>query len=333
MTGSFSFTTRVFYFEPLKKQVAIVVQNENGPCMLIAIVNTLILTNRVVLPSGTYSPMQLVDIIMGVCPEVGDISFLVEGCDIIPHFSSCDKFTDKPAFLDELGIKMYHSMIPNPMNPHFAFISDHDYNELQVRLADLKSDLVTDANEINMIEEWLDVIKGQVTKLGLEVIQSGMNEGESVIYFRANHFSVLYKHNSRVFALLTDDGFLHTPCIWETLPDEKGESKYFDETFFPVQLEPDIIPTNLLEQNNRRPINNRPTDPYTRPSANSTRQNSNHPINPYQPSYSVQTPRRTANQQVQRTNNNLQQRNAQTPNRGRNQQSNDALGSDCCNLI
>ena len=41
------FQTRSFIYSPLNKKVTILIQDQNGPCMLIAIFNALVLKNKV----------------------------------------------------------------------------------------------------------------------------------------------------------------------------------------------------------------------------------------------------------------------------------------------
>ena len=44
-----------------------------------------------------------------------------------------------------------------------------------------------------------------------------MKEGETAVFFQNNHFNTCYKTGNTVYLLVTDQGFLHLPVVWEAL--------------------------------------------------------------------------------------------------------------------
>lgn len=67
-------------------------QNENDPCMLLAVLNALSLEGGVKIAPGTYDSDTLLASVMGICPEAGDLGHSVHGCDIIPCFFQLQRF-------------------------------------------------------------------------------------------------------------------------------------------------------------------------------------------------------------------------------------------------
>lgn len=297
------FQTRSFIYSPLNKKVTILIQDQNGPCMLIAIFNALVLKNKVKIQPGKYPASLVIDLIIGTCPqliEYGDnLLSLLNGCSINPVFSSCNEFKEYPEFLKLLNIQMYHGMLPDPSTPSFDIVSNYDYESLEMKILDLESTtyllnnntennqttsnkMNTPSKEANLqlsredqkllmyLKEFHSRIQRQITNIGIEAIDSAMSNGDVVIFFRSSHFSVITKHMNRVFSLITADFFNGSNCIWETLPNESGDSKYFDQDF--------ILSTLTMNDNSRKPLNNANN-------SNIQKNNNNiqYNINPYRP--------------------------------------------------
>ena len=237
------FRTRRLYFEPLKSHVNILMQNQNGPCMLLAICNIMVLKGQLRIDRGRYHADDIVALVTSASSSNEDLSYLVRGCDVVPCFSGCSEFRGYPQFLTGLGIRMFHAMVPDPESPLFETVSQHDYESLTLRLTEEN----LDPDERMHLEQWWEMIQPQVTSIGLSVIDSAMANGDLVIFFRANHFSVLYKTMNRVFSLVTDRGFLDTNCFWETVPDELGASKYFDDRFILSELQSRNTPRVIVQ--------------------------------------------------------------------------------------
>lgn len=229
------FHTRSFYYEPMDKNVTILLQDLNGPCMLIAIINALILQGKIELKENQYDPESLNCILQAISPDAPDLSLLLTGFNINPCFSDCTAFKDYPVFLNSLGLKMVHSMVCDPRDGDYPYISELDYEAFQIELIDLSEGKINSDSKIDAFNRWNEKLKKQTTRYGAKNIKSRMKENEFCIYFRGNHFSVITKHDSNVYALMTDEIFAMTNCIWESIPGENGESVYYDTFFRPSE--------------------------------------------------------------------------------------------------
>lgn len=313
MNGEVYFRTKTIKSPVLQKDITIILQKHNGPCMLIAIFNLLVLKGRVSICPGRYSSSQIIDLIIGVCPELAELSdnllSLVNGCNVNPIFSSCNEFRGYPEFLKILNIKMYHGMLPDPATPIYDIVQNYDYEQLEMKIFELESNLrlinsqnvsggfnensgsIQDSEHkresniqlkehdrllLEQLKYFYNMIQRQVTNFGISVIDSAMQNGDVVIFFRSSHFSVLTKYMNRVFTLITDECFIKTNYVWETLPNENGESKYFDEDFILSSLtenQKTSKPSQQKTTNTQKPVPKHPNNTSQTPSNQSTLNN------------------------------------------------------------
>ena len=242
------FTTRNIFYLPIEKNVRILIQDFNGPCLLIAIVNALILQGKIKLQENKYTLCSIVQLLQKYKSDLPDLDSLIYGFDINPCFNDCSNFKDYPNFLNLLNLKMVHSIVCDPLLPIYQHVSNLDYDAFQIKLVEIasenKDNNSTEAKKAKSISEWDTSVKKQTTKYGIRNIHSTLHEGDVAIYFRANHFSVITKHNKRVFCLLTDESFCDTEFVWESIPDESGDSLFYD-AFFNTLFEGSI--ENLIE--------------------------------------------------------------------------------------
>ena len=75
--------------------------------------------------------------------------------------------------------------------------------------------------ERTAIEEFLETTSTQCTEEGLKSVFRNMRNNELGVFFRNNHFSVIFKRDNRyVLSLVTDEGFIDEPSIvWEIVYD------------------------------------------------------------------------------------------------------------------
>ena len=70
------------------------------------------------------------------------------------------------------------------------------------------------------IEEFLETTSTQCTEEGLKSVFRNMRNNELGVFFRNNHFSVIFKRDNRYVLSLTDEGFIDEPSIvWEIVYD------------------------------------------------------------------------------------------------------------------
>ena len=69
-----------------------------------------------------------------------------------------------------------------------------------------------------IVDNFLNVSASQLTWTGLKELKNNLSSGELGVFFRNNHFSVIYKHEGNLYLLVTDLGFLRQKRImWELL--------------------------------------------------------------------------------------------------------------------
>ncbi|KAK8858011.1 Ubiquitin carboxyl-terminal hydrolase MINDY-2 [Tritrichomonas musculus] len=227
---SFVFQTKTIYFPPLGRKVNILLQHRDGPCMLIAIFNSLAIQGRVSIDSGIYPSSSIIEIIKSCNSDVHGLNKLVNGYYVNPSFSSCTDFQDYPDFLQKLNIQLVHAMTPSKKQKNYDIISKYNYDSMIVRLIDLQSEKPC-SDELKALRAWNSKLRKQVTTSGIEDIESQIKEGEVQIFFRNSHFACIYKYLNHVYSLITCRGLGGKNCAWHSLPSANGEFQYYDENF------------------------------------------------------------------------------------------------------
>lgn len=227
---SFVFQTKTIYFPPLNRKVNILLQHRDGPCMLIAIFNSLALKGQVSIESGVYPASAIIEVIQSYNSQVRGLKKLVNGYYVNPSFDSCTSFEDYPDFLTKLDIKMVHAMTPNKRQKNYNIISKYNYDSMMIKLIELESTKPC-SDELKALQSWNSKLKKQVTLSGIDEIESQIKEGEVQIFFRNSHFACIYKYLNHVYSLITCRGLGGKECAWHSLPSPHGEFKYFDQGF------------------------------------------------------------------------------------------------------
>eukprot|EP01137_Pigoraptor_chileana_P002676 Opistho-2@2367 len=173
---------------------------------------------------------------------------LQTGLDVNVRFSSVDgfEFTSECLVFDLLNIRLVHGWLPDPQDADsFAVISKTSYNQLVERVISYRS-LATDkgkgaedpANDADRIlqegiiaEAFLEQSASQLTYHGIAELASSLRPNQPCVLFRNNHFSTLLKHRDELMILATDQGFLHSPAVWETVANVEGDGVFLDGEF------------------------------------------------------------------------------------------------------
>lgn len=227
---SFVFQTKTIYFPPLKRKVDIILQRRDGPCMLIAIFNSLVLKGDISIESGVYPASSIIETIESFNSEVDGLKNLINGYYVNPSFDSCTSFENYPDFLTKLNIKMVHAMTPNKKQKNYDMISKYNYDSMMFKLIELESKKPY-SDGLKILRSWNSKLNKQVTLSGIEEIQSQIKEGEVQIFFRNSHFACIYKYLNNVYSLITCRGLGGPKCAWHSLPSPNGEFKYYDQEF------------------------------------------------------------------------------------------------------
>ena len=121
------------------------------------------------------------------------------------------------------------------------------------------AELARAMRDADAIEEFLNVTASQLTKTGLAQMRERIEEREYVVWFRNNHFSVVTKLDGQLYALVTDQGYLHEPdVVWEGLGGDR-DGDFFDGSFKPfvphvdqtsVATEPSVATTTTAADSN-----------------------------------------------------------------------------------
>eukprot|EP00276_Gloeochaete_wittrockiana_P002657 CAMPEP_0184674452 /NCGR_PEP_ID=MMETSP0308-20130426/87244_1 /TAXON_ID=38269 /ORGANISM="Gloeochaete witrockiana, Strain SAG 46.84" /LENGTH=550 /DNA_ID=CAMNT_0027122053 /DNA_START=493 /DNA_END=2145 /DNA_ORIENTATION=- len=98
-----------------------------------------------------------------------------------------------------------------------------------------------------MLQHWLEVSQSQLTHHGLCELHSTVKERELCLFFRNNHFSTLFKFGGLLYLLMTDEGYLRSPVVWEQLEQVNGDNEFTtaEFTIFKASAEAPIAPRVL----------------------------------------------------------------------------------------
>ncbi|KAL6888640.1 hypothetical protein ACP4OV_009666 [Aristida adscensionis] len=248
--------TRVVTF--LDRTTRIVLQETDGPCSLIAIVNYLSLTGRVKLRETSYvKKEELTNLVFDlvfpklkddeVDPVIAAVQELSTGLLIDLFFNSINGFKDcaRRKIFKILNVPLYHGWLLDPEEDASLIqaLRDRSYNSLSNDLgtyASLKmtenaeSTMSSDGRALNQSEEndreygLIDKFLRkpcQLTKYGLSRLKESTCDRELFVLFRNYHFSVVYKHEGILHELQTSDGYWYSKKMWMTIKNTTGDGE------------------------------------------------------------------------------------------------------------
>lgn len=251
------------------KRTPIVTQSQNGPCPLLAIMNTLFLRWKAKLPAQT-EVMTTEDLMthLGECVlsatpreksggEGVELNFqqnmsdamavlpkLSTGLDVNVRFTGVTDFEYTPECIvfDLLDIPMYHGWLLDPQSPEtVAAVGKLSYNQLVEKIIDCKHSV--DNNKVSeglVAEQFLESTASQLSYHGLCELTTTAKEQEISVFFRNNHFSTMIKHQGHLYLLVTDQGFLSEErLVWESLHNVEGDGNFCDSHFRLLLKNPD----------------------------------------------------------------------------------------------
>ncbi|XP_024426139.2 ubiquitin carboxyl-terminal hydrolase MINDY-1 [Desmodus rotundus] len=237
----------------------VITQSSNGPCPLLAIMNTLFLQWKVKLPpqkeviTSDELMAHLGDCLLSIKPQekseglqlnfqqnVDDamtvLPKLATGLDVNVRFTGVSDFEYTPecSIFDLLGIPLYHGWLVDPQSPEaVSAVGKLSYNQLVEKIITCKHSSDTNLVTEGLIaEQFLETTAAQLTYHGLCELTTAAKEGELSVFFRNNHFSTMTKHKSHLYLLVTDQGFLQEEqVVWESLHNVDGDSCFCDSDF------------------------------------------------------------------------------------------------------
>lgn len=264
-SSSIEFSIRVITWSEYELSTPILLQEENGPCPLIALVNTLLLetetTNRnnqlndkennetvnEALSFKRYlagrSTITLDDLLSRVGHllikfnenKIGyDLTKLLENLPLLHTGLSVNPNLTDGTFEQDLSVDLFsifdlkfaHGWVIEP--------------ETNLVISDLKFfDCIQDyliTTDDKEVKSWLNENSSQLTTYGRNLLNKFGND-EFIVFFRNNHFNTLYKKdNNEFYLLLTDSSFnRNTKIVWQSLISVNGtDDLFFAGDFTPV---------------------------------------------------------------------------------------------------
>ncbi|KAG7468744.1 ubiquitin carboxyl-terminal hydrolase MINDY-1 [Solea senegalensis] len=242
-----------------EKKTPIITQSENGPCPLLAIMNTLFLRWKAKLPAQTDVVTtedlmtHLGECVLAVTPRekadgmelnfqqnMSDVMAVLPklstGLDVNVGFSGVTDFEYTPECIvfDLLDIPLYHGWLVDPQSPEMtAAVGKLSYNQLVEKIIEYKHS--TDSSRVSeglLAEQFLESTATQLSYHGLCELNMAAKEGEISVFFRNNHFSTMIKHKGHLYLLVTDQGFLQEGAlVWESLHNVEGDGNFCDSDF------------------------------------------------------------------------------------------------------
>uniref|UniRef100_A0A3B4A139 Ubiquitin carboxyl-terminal hydrolase n=1 Tax=Periophthalmus magnuspinnatus TaxID=409849 RepID=A0A3B4A139_9GOBI len=256
-----------------EERTPIITQSQNGPCPLLAIMNTLFLRWKAKLPAQTEVVTtedlmtHLGECVLSATPREKskgvELNFqqnmsdamavlpkLCTGLDVNVRFTGvCDfEYTPECIVFDLLNIPLYHGWLLDPQSPEtVAAVGKLSYNQLVEKIIDCKHSADScKVSEGLVAEQFLESTASQLSYHGLCELTSRVREGEISVFFRNNHFSTMTKHQSHLYLLVTDQGFQSEErLVWESLHNVEGDGNFCDSDFRLFQKSQDYNRTTV----------------------------------------------------------------------------------------
>uniref|UniRef100_A0A7S2S4U5 MINDY deubiquitinase domain-containing protein n=1 Tax=Mucochytrium quahogii TaxID=96639 RepID=A0A7S2S4U5_9STRA len=248
----------------LNRQACICLQNENGPCPLLALVNVLLLRGTLELRPADrteISSEELVELIANYIieknPPLADpiaqtnlqrtiddviqiLPSLQKGLDVNVRFSEVTsfEFDSRIAVFDLLDVSMYHGWILDPQDEETtSAIGACSYNQLLDKIISTSTeesspDLARKLHESEVVKGFLANTASQLTYYGLLQLHEKVRERQLCVFFRNNHFNCMFKIDGSLYLLVTDQGYkLNTAIGWEMLNEIDGNTTMVSPSF------------------------------------------------------------------------------------------------------
>lgn len=244
----------------------ILLQNENGPCALLALANILILSPdhtrfsneliRLVNKGSQISLKELIEVLADIALQVTDkpstdISELLsllprlhEGLNINPEFNGSFENTKEMSIFRLFNVDVVHGWVINSfINENIdEKLSHYSYESAQrilTQAADINCGISQDENSDEVLRDamhlglFLNESPTQLTAFGLLRLREKLLHNKFSILFRNDHFSTLFKYEDRLYTLVTDFGYKNCKdIVWQSLDSVDGSC----DAFLPVTL-------------------------------------------------------------------------------------------------
>lgn len=241
----------------LNRKCRIVLQNENGPCPLLALANVMSLQNRLELtslPGDFISIEELLQLLAEVFLDTNSntdnaqhqnqmdsvltlLPKLAKGLDLNIKFSDIDGFeyTEELTLFDALGVSIFHGWVVDPSDDILTpILSNLTYNQAMIKLVECNNEVMNTGDSAThgfLINAFMQQTQAQISFYGLARLYEKVRSRQLAVLFHNNHFSVLFKLDLRLYLLITDVGFSDSHCCWELLDEIDGDTVFADADF------------------------------------------------------------------------------------------------------
>ena len=258
----------ITYFE---RPVAILLQEENGPCPLLALCNILSLQGKInvslYVQQGYVTQEALTNALASYILERLDdhstqiggsanvrhnsndalevLPKFVEGMDINVKFRKVDDYeaSREVAVIDAAGVSLVHGWI----------IDDQEKDLLEETSPNMSYNVMIEKmlseKGAPHFKQWIEDHRTQLTVAGLFALNADITEGGLKMFFRNNHYSVITKRKGVLFTLVTDAAMSRPAVVWESLQDVDGHASQFVDANFgerPRRVTPPVQPAAAI---------------------------------------------------------------------------------------
>ena len=243
------------------EEVSVIMQDENGPCPLLALANLLLLRGgeerAVVLEAidkkkGRAPRVAVLaavaEVVMAKCASDEERQKVVEvlpklgtGIDVDVWFTRGPRGfggadgDDEGFVFDVVGAPLVHAWQVDPQDMEtFSQMATMSFNQAVMVMTD------EEHPKHAFVREWFESSASQMTVYGLVQVAGEIGELELGVFFVNNHFLVITNVGGVLYSLVTDAGYAKcgNDVVWERLNGTDGDSQFFNGEFQEYKPEP-----------------------------------------------------------------------------------------------
>ncbi|AET37972.1 MINDY family deubiquitinase Ecym_2223 [Eremothecium cymbalariae DBVPG len=259
------------------RDLRILLQNENGPCALIALSNVLLICPnnskhseelKKLVEQPVIKLQDLVTALADIAVQNTGESYkdtdqllrllpqLHTGLSVNPAFDG--SFTDgaEMSLFRLFQVSLVHGWLLGPENfpQDYEKLSRYSYEDAQkliVQSHDIQQGIMSPTVHQHSILKDAQNLRSffarsatQLTTYGLQHLKQIIMEGSYAVLFRNDHFATICKQNGELFTLVTDLGYKYrSDIVWQSLSFVNGSGDTFHTgEFIPTRLDLSSVP-------------------------------------------------------------------------------------------